>query len=186
MFRATRLHWFFEQRIYEHPLINDEPNSPPPLLFITVTLPGGKKNSVAARARVGERSYADWKGSAASARLAKQQFMEDHQSPAPMLYIPVWIDLYLEVRLYSRSPLALASLMQNSPQNRRSGPPRPPASRQEKDQPESQAVNPPPYTLTTGPKPPRLSTHSALMEVIRRGSRTQANLKEANAEATQG
>lgn len=44
----------------------------------------------------------------------------------------------------------------------------------------------PPYRLTTGPKPPRLSTHSLLMEVIRRGSRTQANLKEANVETTQG
>lgn len=59
-----------------------------------------------------------------------------------MLYIPVWIDLYLEVRLYTRSPLAFASLMQNSPQNRRSAPPRPPASQQEKDQSESRAVNP--------------------------------------------
>lgn len=68
--------------------------------------------------------------------------MEDHQSPALMLYIPVWIDLFLEVRLYTRSPLAFASLMQNSPQNRRSAPPRPPASQQEKDQSESRAVNP--------------------------------------------
>lgn len=90
----------------------------------------------------GERRYGDWKGSAAPAHLAKQQFMEDHQSPALMLYIPVWIDLYLEVRLYTRSPLAFASLMQNSPQNRRSAPPRPPASQQEKDQSESRAVNP--------------------------------------------
>lgn len=29
-----------QQRIYEYPLINDEPDSPPPLLFITVTLLG--------------------------------------------------------------------------------------------------------------------------------------------------
>lgn len=87
---------------------------------------------------------------------------------------------------------AFVSLIQNNPpppprthaRTCRPAPPRPQVSRQEKDQSESRALNPPPYALTNGPKPPRLSTHSLLMEVTGGGG-TRANRKEANVALTQ-
>lgn len=130
------------------------------------------------------------KGSAAApARLAKTPIYGRPQKPCPNVVYSGWDWLPSGGATLHWEPSGLSHLScKTSPpkQNEPAALPRPPVSRQEKDQSESRAVNPSPYTLTTGPKPPWLSTHSLLMEVIRRGSRTRANLKEANAESTQG
>lgn len=167
--------------IYEHPLINDEPNSPPPLLFITVTFLSALWKTPSAYV------HGLGNGGTVAGKALQHRHVGQNSKDLPWSYTfrcGLTYTWRCDSTLGALWPSRLSC--KTPPRNGISAPPRPPASQQEEDQSESRAVNPPPYRLTTGPKPPWLSTHSLLMEVIRRGSRTQANLKEANVETTAG
>lgn len=90
-----------------------------------------EKNTVGACARGGGRGGA-LTGKALQHRYVwqKQQFMDDHQRPALMFYIPLWIDFHLEVRLYTRSPSAFCishAKLPTAPQTERARRPAPPS-----------------------------------------------------------